>query len=29
LQSGNVQSYLTAAVIGVVALAILAGVIGS
>ncbi|WP_427888593.1 NADH-quinone oxidoreductase subunit L [Kribbella sp. GL6] len=29
LQTGNVQTYLTAAVIGVVALAILAGVIGS
>ena len=29
LQSGNVQSYLTAAVIGVVALAVLAGVIGT
>lgn len=29
LQTGNVQTYLTAAVVGVVALAILAGVIGS
>ncbi|WP_405069403.1 NADH-quinone oxidoreductase subunit L [Kribbella sp. NBC_01510] len=29
LQTGNVQTYLTAAVIGVVALAVLAGVIGS
>jgi NADH-quinone oxidoreductase subunit L len=29
LQTGNVQTYLTAAVIGVVALAILAGVISS
>jgi NADH-quinone oxidoreductase subunit L len=29
LQTGNVQSYLTAAVVGVVALAVLAGVIGS
>jgi NADH-quinone oxidoreductase subunit L len=29
LQTGNVQTYLTAAVIGAVALAILAGVIGS
>ena len=29
LQSGNVQTYLTAAVIGVVALAVLAGVVGS
>ena len=28
-QTGNVQTYLTAAVIGVVALAVLAGVIGS
>ncbi|MEU4294914.1 NADH-quinone oxidoreductase subunit L [Kribbella sp. NPDC026596] len=29
LQTGNVQTYLTAAVVGVVALAVLAGVIGS
>ena len=29
LQTGNVQTYLTAAVVGAVALAILAGVIGS
>jgi len=29
LQTGNVHTYLTAAVIGVVALAVLAGVIGS
>ncbi len=29
LQTGNVQAYLTAAVVGVVALAVLAGVIGS
>ena len=29
LQTGNVQTYLTAAVVGVIALAILAGVIGS
>jgi NADH-quinone oxidoreductase subunit L len=29
LQTGNVQTYLTAAVVGVVALAILAGVIGA